>query len=285
MNTLLNTALNLAAVVGTATAQQTVYAIGNGGTSLVRFQSDDPANATIVADFSGDAAFLDAIDFRPATWELYGYLDSADAYFTVNLGTGQLTQVSSTAVGATTNTFQLGMDFNPTIDRLRVVTDSGQNIVYNPNTGTASAFTSLFYGDGDINEGMNAAIIDNAYSQNFAGSTATVQYAIDYGMNTLVTLGNNTGVLATVGELGVDTDIYTGLDIFTDSMGNDTAYAILTGTDGLAGFYTVSLTTGEATYIGDLSSINQIYSLAVIPAPGVVGVLGLGLVSAARRRR
>jgi hypothetical protein len=29
--------------------------------------------------------FLDSIDFRPATGQLYGYSDLADAYYTVNL--------------------------------------------------------------------------------------------------------------------------------------------------------------------------------------------------------
>ncbi len=285
MHTLKTVILVAAATAATATAQQTVYAIGNGGSSLVSFLSNDPGNVTVIADFGGDGAFLDAIDFRPATGELYGYLDSADAYFTVNLANAQLTQVSSMNVGATTNTFFLGMDFNPTIDRLRVVTDSAQNIVYNPNTGTATAFTSLFYADGDVNDGSPARVIDNAYTQNFAGATTTQQYGIDYGLNTLVTIANNDGVLTTIGSLGVDTDVYTGFDIFTDSNGVDTAYAILTGIDGVGGFYTINLDTGTATLVGNLGFSNQVYSLAVVPAPGAFALLAAAMVPAVRRRR
>lgn len=274
-----------AALSTTAMAQQTVYAIGNGGASLISFQSNDPGNVTVIADFAGDAVFLDALDFRPATGELYGYLDSADSYFTVNLATAQLTRVSDTPVGAATNTFILGMDFNPTIDRLRVVTESGQNIVYNPDNGTASVATSLFYDAADLNADTTPRVIDNAYTQNFDGATTTDQYGIDYGTDSLVTIANSAGILTTVGALGTDTDIYTGFDIFTDAGGIDTAYAILTGLDGLGGFYTIDLATGQASLVGDLGFTNQVYSLAVVPAPGVLALIGLGMIPAYRRRR
>lgn len=39
---------------------------------------------------------LDAIDFRPATGQLYGYRDFNDSYFTVNLSTGAATNVGGT---------------------------------------------------------------------------------------------------------------------------------------------------------------------------------------------
>ncbi len=268
-----------------ALAQQTVYAIGNGGSTLIRFPSNNPGAVTVVANFGGANTFLDALDFRPATGQLYGYLDSTDSFYTVNVNTGQLTLASVVPSGATTNTFQLGMDFNPTIDRARVVTDSGQNIVYNPNTGTAAAFTTLAYGAGDPNFDVSPSIIDSAYTQNFAGSVTTQQYAIDYGRDALVTLANNAGTLTTVGPLGVNTGIYTGFDIFTGPGGVDTAFALLTPDGGSPSFYTLNLTTGQATLVGALGFTNQVYSLAVIPAPGTLAMLGLGGLAAMRRRR
>ncbi len=269
-----------------AQAQQTVYAIGGGGTTLVRFQSNNPSNVTVVGTFGGAGAFLDAIDFRPQTGQLYGYLDNGDSFFTIDLNTAQLTLASTGASGAPTNTFQLGMDFNPTIDRARVITDSDQNIVFNPLTGTAAPFTNVFYGVGDANELADPNIIDIAYTQSFAGATSTQQYAIDYGLNALVTVANNAGTLATVGLLGVDTDIYTGFDIYTNAGGIDTAYALLAPLGGTASFYTINLATGAATLVGALGTTDaQIYSLAVVPAPiglAVLAPLGLGF---ARRRR
>lgn len=276
----------LAASAAMSLAQQTVYAIGNGGSSLVRFQSNDPTNLAVVANFSGAAGFLDAIDFRPSTGQLYGYLDSTDSFYTVNLTTGALTLASAGASSAPTNTFQLGLDFNPTIDRARIVTDSAQNIVFNPVSGTVSSFTTLAYALGDPNENASPGIIDNAYTQNFAGSTITRQFGIDYGTDSLVTIANNAGTLVTIGALGVNTDIYTGFDIFTGPGGIDTAYAILTTPAGVANFYTIDLTTGQASLVGGLgSAATQIYSLAVIPAPGAASTFVLAGFIAARRRR
>lgn len=273
------------AMSGGAWAQQTVYAIGGGGASLVRFQSDDPGNAVVVGGFSGAATFLDAIDFRPATGELYGYLDSTDSFYKVNVNTGELTLASVGASGAPTNTFHVGMDFNPTIDRARLVTDSQQNIVFNPVAGTAASFTSLSYAIGDPNENASPAIIDNAYTRNQVGLVTTQQYVIDYNLDIVATLANNTGVLATVGSLGVDTDLFTGFDIFTGPGGVDTAYALLTPNGGSPSFYTIDLATGQATSVGALGFTDQVYSLAVVPAPGTVALLAMAGALGGRRRR
>lgn len=276
--------LSLAATAFPAHAQQTAYAIGNGGTTLLRFQTNNPGAVTTVGNFSGAATFLDAIDFRPANGQLYGYLDSTDSFYTINLNTGALTLASTGPSAAPTNTFQLGLDFNPTIDRARLVTDSGQNIVYNPDAQTVAAFTTLAYAVGDANENTSPSIIDNAYTNNFAGAATSQQYAIDYGIDALVTLANNTGVLATVGSLGVNTDIFTGFDIFSQG-GTNTAYALMTPVGGAAGFYNVNLATGAATLVGAFGATGQSYSLAVIPAPASLAILGLAGLATARRRR
>lgn len=275
-----------AAIAPAALAQQTVYAIGNGGSSLIRFQSDSPSNVTVLANFSGASTFLDAIDFRPATGELFGYLDSTDSFYRVNVSTGALTSASTGASGSPTNTFQLGLDFNPRIDRARLVTDSAQNVVYNPNDGTVTGATALAYAGGDVNFDANPSIIDNAYTQNILTATTTQQYGIDYGLNALVTIANNAGTLATVGPLGVDTDIYTGFDIFTSAAGIDTGYAILTPAGGVPSFYTINLATGAATLVGAIGGgSNQVYSLAVVPGPGSAISLLLAGGLLARRRR
>lgn len=264
-------------------AQNTVYAIGNGGSSLLRFQSDDPSNVTVVGDFGGANTFLDALDFRPSTGQLYGYLDSTDSFYTVDVNTGQLTLADGPSSTAT-NTFQLGMDFNPRVDKARIITDSGQNLVYDPADGSVIAATSVFYGTGDANENASPLIIDNAYTQILPGLATTQQYAIDYGLDVLVQVANNDGTLTTIGSLGVHTGIYSGFDIFTSSEGTDTAYAVLTTGTG-TGFYTINLSTGAATLVGELGFTNQVYSLAVIPAPGSVVAFGFAGMLVKRRRR
>ena len=284
-------ALAVAALITSAAqAQQTVYAIAGGGSTLIRFQSNNPSNVTVVGNFGGDATFLDALDFRPATGELFGYLDSTDSFYRVNLATGVLSQATVGSPTAPTNTFQLGLDFNPVLDRARIVTDSAQNIVFNPLTGTAASFTNLAYALGDANANASPNIIDNAYSQSFAGSLATTQYAIDYGTGSLVTLANNAGTLTTVGSLGVSTGIYTGFDIFTGSGNVDVGYAILTAPGGSPSFYTINLASGQATLVGAIGTVggavdNQVYSLAVIPAPATMMLFAFGIAAAGVRRR
>jgi adhesin HecA-like repeat protein len=282
-------AATLLAVVGAAAtrparAGQIAYAIGGGGSSLVRFSTDTPGTVSTLA-FSGDATALDAIDFRPATGQLFGYNDANSAYYTVNLATGVLTRNSMIPVGATTNTFFLGMDFNPTIDRLRVVTESTQNLVYNPIAGTAAAFTPLFYASGDPNAAFTPLVIDNAYTNNIIGMGTTQQYVLDYDLNVLARLDNNAGTLTTVGKLTLgglelDFDQYTGFDIFTDLAGNNLAYALLQ-VGGTSGLYSINLNTGAATSLGALGSTpGPIYGLAVtptalVPEPSSIALAGL----------
>lgn len=286
-------------VAGDARAQggQTAYAIANGGSTLITFNTSAPGAASAVGSFGGAATALDAIDFRPLTGQLFGYRaptfnDPTAKIFLVNTANASLSLVGTFTGATAANTNLLGMDFNPLIDRFRVVTDSTQNLVYDPSNVAAPVdAVPLFYpaGDPGVNAPLGPRIIENAYTNNIAGAFGTtVQFGIDYGTDTLVTIANNAGTLTTVGSLGVnvnDTLPFAGFDIFTALGGVNTAYAVLDTTVGNAPtFYNINLTTGAATSVGAIGGgFTQVYSLAVTPTPGVApepSSAALGLLTA-----
>jgi hypothetical protein len=77
---------------------------------------------------------------------------------------------------------EFGLDFNPQVDRLRVVSNAGQNLRLNPDTDTVAATdTRLQYASTDRNAGRTPNVVGAAYTNNFAGTTATVVNDIDSG--------------------------------------------------------------------------------------------------------
>ena len=67
------------------------------------------------------------IDFRPATGELYG-LGSTSRLYKVDPTTAVATAVGG-QFSRCLSGFSFGFDFNPVIDRIRVVSETNQNLV------------------------------------------------------------------------------------------------------------------------------------------------------------
>jgi hypothetical protein len=171
-----------------------------------------------------------------------------------------------------------GVDFNPTVDRLRVVSDSDVNLRINPDTGETILDSSLAYdvdtdGDGidtgDINAGTDPSVVGSAYTNpDLNPFTGTTLYGIDSGLNVLV-LQNppNAGTLTTIGSLGVDTTEEVGFDIAATNI----AYASLTAPFGTSSLYTVDLFTGATTFLGRLGRV-VIRDIAVLNATATTPV-------------
>ncbi|MBC7890310.1 MAG: DUF4394 domain-containing protein [Ferruginibacter sp.] len=175
------------------------------------------------------------IDFRPLNGQLYA-LTSNSRVITLNTSSGASAPVGtlSTPLSGT----QFGFDFNPTVDRIRIISNSGQNLRYNPNDPTLPVLI-----DGSLNPGM-PAVTAAAYSNNFAGATTTMLFDIDVNTDKLY-LQNppNTGVLVEIGNLNYNVDAANGFDIGGTS---GTAWAILSS-GGDAKLYTINTITGAAT--------------------------------------
>lgn len=226
---------------------------------------------------------ITGIDFRPATGELYGVGSTARLY-TINPTTGVATAVG-TGFTPTPNGTEFGFDFNPTIDRIRLVSDTDANYVLNPITGaTQLVATNLFYPAGDPNAGANPSIVGSAYTNSSPIGTTTQLYGIDSVLNTLVTQANNTGVLGTVGPLGIDVTNLVGFDI---AGANNTAYLSANlGPADTSKLYTVNLATGASTLVGELGGGLFVRDITVaIPEPTSLGLIGGLSVLTLRRRK
>ena len=144
------------------------------GNILKQANAQNPASPMLtvaVTGLNGINEEITAIDFRPATGELYG-VSSENNIYVINSTTGKARAISSTPLSSSIEGNAVALDFNPTVDRIRLVTNTGQNLRLHPETGAIVAT------DGRIN-GADANIEAVAYTNNFSGSTSTVLYDID----------------------------------------------------------------------------------------------------------
>src|SRR4051812_36116129 len=115
-----------------AARSQAVLLYATSGNDIARFDSGATGVVTSVPITGLQAGeSIVGIDVRPATQGLYG-VGSSSRVYTLNPLTGTATQVG--AAGAfTLNGTSFAFDFNPTVDRMRVVSNTGQNLRLNPD--------------------------------------------------------------------------------------------------------------------------------------------------------
>jgi hypothetical protein len=250
---------------GNASLKGTSFYALTANNELVNYLSGNPlmekSSVAITGLMSGER--LLAIDFRPLTGELYG-VSTASRLYKINVSTGGATAVGAPFATPIDNQ-NVGFDFNPTVDRIRLVTSAGQNLRLNPITGGIAAT------DGRITP-TNTSIAAVAYTNSFAGATTTTLYDIDVATDMLyIQSPPNEGKLIAVGSLGVQAVGEGGFDISAD---NSVAIAALYGRgleDGQMEesngnkyrFYYINLATGQAKNAGKTD--RQIIGLAIAP--------------------
>jgi hypothetical protein len=259
---------------------QLVYALG--GTNLLTFDSANPSLIRAAVGITGvDAAqTLVGLDIRPATNSLYalGYNATAQTatVYTINAATGVARAINATPVALALGTGSIGFDFNPTVDRIRVVGANRANFRLNPNDGTVAATDGqLTYAAGDVNAANTPSVGAVAYTNSVAGATATQLFAYDEARNVLA-LQNppNDGTLNTIGTTGLTATVGrdVDMDIFTAGTTN-TAYLVANAAaNGNSTFYTLNTTTGATTAMAIIGNGSAIRDIAVVAAAGVTGV-------------
>jgi hypothetical protein len=193
--------------------------LSQNGLNLVRFSSNNPAFTTTagIQNIQAGEALV-GIDFRPQTGQLFALgvnatIDNATLYLidpqasssnatAFVVGSAGMIQFVDASGVATVDlpdpaTAGYGIDFNPTIDRVRITTSTGLNFRVNPNTGAAI--------DGNLNQtpapsgtnpdapitglpggstGVSGAAHTNNFGQSLTGGVTTL-YTLDAAANAL----------------------------------------------------------------------------------------------------
>ncbi len=255
-----------AAIAGTTTAQaaEELWALSTNN-NLYNFSSTSPGTLSlrpITGLMPGETAL--AIDFRPAmpVGRLYVLGSTNRVYLIADPNSGVATPVGGAPFATALAGLEFGFDFNPTVDRIRIVSDADQNLRAQPDLGTIAAVDSMLaFNVGDPNFGTNPRVTGAAYTNSFAGATTTVLYDIDSNLDVLATqLPPNNGKLNTVGSLGVDATDDNGFDI---SGATGVAYAVFGWGPTTAALYTINLSTGGATLVGPVGCNERLRGLSV----------------------
>lgn len=145
----------------------------------------------------------------------------------------------------------VSLDFNPVVDRIRIVTNTGQNLRLNPETGLVVATDAAI---------INTNITGIAYNNNVAGAETSTLYDIDFAAKVLYKQDPpNNGTLVKVGDLQLDLGTNVSFDISAD--GKNALAVGKTATQH--NLYTINLATGVAELVGRFPSNLNIQGIAM----------------------
>jgi len=264
-------------------APHTVWAV-TASQQLVKFNAGQPRRlleSKAVTGLTGGETLV-GIDFRVARGVLYA-LGSSGQLYTLDTGTGALARVGAANPALPIARTKVGFDFNPTVDRIRVVTSAAANLRLHPDTGAqvdgdANApgiqnDAALAYAPGDAAAGRAPQLVAAGYTYNKKNDKITTNFAIDAREGTLVTQGSregvepvvspNTGRLFTVGALGTGALDDASFDIA--DIDNAAYAAVRRAGDATTRWMRIDLATGRATPLGTLGSGEAVVGIAIEP--------------------
>ncbi|MDX2598754.1 DUF4394 domain-containing protein [Streptomyces caniscabiei] len=236
---------------------------------LVVFRVDKPGAVVPlgrVHGLKGDTRLV-GIDYRVQNNKLYGVGDKGGVY-TLREAGAKVTKVSQLTVALQGKAY--GVDFNPAANRLRVISDTGQNLRHNlddPQGAPAAGTTAV---DGTLTDppvppataGVTArGATGAAYTNNdLDTATATTLFDLDTAQDRIsLQSPANAGTLAPTGGLGVDAPLNTGFDIYSSARSGVNAGYAVTGSR----LFAVNLLTGKVSSAGTFPKGRQVVDLAI----------------------
>jgi hypothetical protein len=249
MSTTLRFTLAAAAMIASAQAAQAAQLIGlTGDNMLVRIDSE-ARTATAPMRVTGTDGRLLGIDQRPADGKLYGVTERGQIV-TIDPASGAATEVSRLDMP-----FESGgravVDFNPVANRLRLMGMGGVNFRVNVDNGQVVRDGEVKYAPGSQYAETQPRVVAGAYTNSFAGTTATALYTIDTLLGVLnLQAPPNDGVQQPKGMLGTSVPAGVTMDILPGEGGANTAFVLAAGTLHLA-----NLETGALTAIGPVTGL------------------------------
>ncbi|MFD5770727.1 DUF4394 domain-containing protein [Streptomyces sp. NPDC127049] len=230
---------------------------------LVGFDVHKPSEPWALGKVSGlrGDTVLVGIDFRVQNGKLYGVGEKGGIY-TLDSG-AKAVKVSQLTVALQGKHF--GVDFNPAADRLRVISDTGQNLRHNVNAPATPTVVDGTLTNPTMPPSTALGVTGAAYTNNdLSAGTATTLFDIDT-TNDRVSLQSpaNAGTLAPTGNLGVNAGPSAGFDIYYKSSdGSNRGFAALS-TDGKQRFYKINILNGSADLVGAFPTGRQVVDIAL----------------------
>jgi hypothetical protein len=222
------------------------YALTSEGRLVFFERASGDINRSVRVSGLESGESIVGIDFRPADADLYAVSSRANLYIIDTESGDASLKAALAADGAdTSDPFAeldgdvFGVNFNPVADRLRVVSNSGQNLRINVDSGATTT-------DANLNPGA-PSIPAASYTNSFGAACRTRLLVIDSDSNGLFLQDPpNSGTLTRLGDLTrpEGEGAWSAFEIVTDEEGSNRAFVAFPADDG-ARLYDMDLNDGE----------------------------------------